>query len=95
MAAGGSGCRQRCVGYTGSANLRVHYINSGRVEADHAALSPRRVTRLLTTRPDRLDDDQYAMLGQLTGVCPEMTALPPRSASSPACSPRPPATTCS
>ncbi|MGW3245601.1 hypothetical protein [Streptomyces sp. NPDC001070] len=39
------------MGYTGSANLLIRYINQGRVEADHTALSPRRVTRLLVTPP--------------------------------------------
>nr|WP_239150577.1 ISL3 family transposase [Streptomyces sp. SID13588] len=65
----------REMGYTGSANLLVRYINSGRVEADHATLSPRRVTRLLSTHPDHLDDDQRTLLGQLAGACPEMTVL--------------------
>ncbi|MGH4036074.1 ISL3 family transposase [Actinomycetota bacterium Odt1-20B] len=62
-------------GYSGSANLLVRYINSGRVEADHAVLSPRRVTGLLTTHPDRLDEDQHALREQLTGACPEMATL--------------------
>ncbi|WTO24831.1 ISL3 family transposase [Streptomyces virginiae] len=65
----------REMGYTGSANLLVRYINQGRVEADHAALSPRRVTRLMTTRPDRLDADQRTLRDQLAGSCPQMTAL--------------------
>lgn len=63
------------MGYTGSANLLVRYINQGRVEADHAALSPRRVTRLMTTRPDRLDADQRTLRDQLAGSCPQMTTL--------------------
>ncbi|MCZ4120233.1 ISL3 family transposase [Streptomyces sp. H39-S7] len=62
-------------GYTGSANLLVRYINQGRVEADHAALSPRKVTGLLTRHPDHLDDTQRALRDQLAGACPEMTAL--------------------
>ncbi|MFI6893865.1 ISL3 family transposase [Streptomyces sp. NPDC050256] len=62
-------------GYTGSANLLVRYINQGRVEADHASLSPRKVTGLLTRHPDHLDDKQRTTLGQLVGACPEMTAL--------------------
>ncbi|MEU3464789.1 transposase [Streptomyces sp. NPDC006733] len=62
-------------GYTGSANLLVRYINQGRVEADHAALSSRKVTGLLTSHPDNLDDKQRALRDQLAGACPEMTAL--------------------
>ncbi|MCX4671840.1 transposase [Streptomyces sp. NBC_01381] len=62
-------------GYTGSANLLVRYINQGRVEADHAVLSPRKVTSLLTRHPDHLDDKQRALCDQLAGACPEMTAL--------------------
>jgi len=62
-------------GYTGSANLLVRYINQGRVEADHSALSPRKVTGLLTCRPGRLSDDQRALHDQLTGACPQMTVL--------------------
>ncbi|MFJ9179433.1 ISL3 family transposase [Streptomyces sp. NPDC102360] len=58
-------------GYAGSANLLVRYINQGRVEADHASLSPRKVTGLLTRHPDRLDDKQSALCDQLAGACPE------------------------
>ncbi|MEV6107821.1 ISL3 family transposase [Streptomyces sp. NPDC051940] len=65
----------RAMGYPGSANLLVRYINSGRVEADHASLSPRRVTRLLATRPDHLDAVQHTLLGQLAGACQEMKDL--------------------
>ena len=38
-------------GYPGSMNLLYRYITQGRVEADRPHLSPRRVTRLLLTRP--------------------------------------------
>ncbi|MEU9063226.1 hypothetical protein AB0D13_31250 [Streptomyces sp. NPDC048430] len=65
----------REMGYHGSHNLLVRYINQGRVEVDHACLSPRRVTRLLTRRPDRLREDQLALHDQIAGACPEMTAL--------------------
>ncbi|MCX5205903.1 hypothetical protein OG897_31300 [Streptomyces sp. NBC_00237] len=62
-------------GYTGSANLLVRYINQGRVEADHAALSPRKVTGLLTRNPDRLDDRQSTLRDQLASACAEMNTL--------------------
>ncbi|MFC7310854.1 ISL3 family transposase [Streptomyces monticola] len=65
----------RARGYGGSANLLVRYINSGRVEADHAVMSPRRVTGLLTTHPDRLDEDQHRLRDQLSETCAEMTVL--------------------
>uniref|UniRef100_UPI0013D8895C transposase n=1 Tax=Candidatus Frankia nodulisporulans TaxID=2060052 RepID=UPI0013D8895C len=59
----------------GSFNLFVRYINQGRVDADRPAISPRRVTRLLLTRPDRLTDSQHDRLGDLTTACPEMIDL--------------------
>lgn len=65
----------RELGYRGSANLLVRYINQGRVEADHAHLSPRRVTGLLTTHPDRLRDEHRLLRDQLAGACPQMSIL--------------------
>jgi transposase len=62
-------------GYTGSMNLPCRYITQGRVEADRPHLSPRRVTRLLLTRPDALSDSQRSLLSDLTATCPEMTSL--------------------
>ncbi|MCX4783625.1 transposase [Streptomyces sp. NBC_01264] len=63
------------LGCTGSANLLARYITQGRVEADHATLSPRRVTRLLITNPTHLREEQRILRDQLTAACPEMTAL--------------------
>jgi transposase len=62
-------------GYPGSMNLLYRYITQGRVEADRPHLSPRRVTRMLLTRPDALSDNQQALLGKLTAACPEMASL--------------------
>jgi transposase len=62
-------------GYPGSMNLLYRYITQGRVEADQPHLSPRRVTRLLLTRPGALSDSQQTLLGGLTAACPEMTSL--------------------
>ncbi|WP_326790606.1 transposase [Streptomyces sp. NBC_00151] len=62
-------------GYAGSANLLVRYINQGRVESDHAALSPRKVTGLLIRHPDRLDNKQSIQRDQLASACEEMTVL--------------------
>src|ERR1700733_8274439 len=68
-------CEIRERGYTGSMNLLYRYITQGRVEADRPHLSPKRVTRLVLTRPDALSDDQHALLGKLTTACPQMTEL--------------------
>jgi transposase len=65
----------RAMGYPGSMNLLYRYITQGRVEADRPHLSPRRVTRLLLTRPDAISSDQAELLRQLTAACPEMTSL--------------------
>jgi transposase len=65
----------RQLGYTGSANLLVRYINQGRVEADHGHLSPRRVTGLLTRRPDDLRDDHRLLRDQVAAACPQMSTL--------------------
>jgi len=65
----------RELGYPGSSNLLVRYITQGRVESDRPHLSPRRVARLLLSRPDALSDGQRALLSQLTAACPEMTSL--------------------
>jgi transposase len=62
-------------GYPGSMNLLYRYITQGRVEADRPHLSPRRVTRLLLTRPGVLSDSQQTLLAGLTAACPEMTSL--------------------
>jgi transposase len=62
-------------GYQGSSNLLVRYINQGRLEGDRPHLSPRRATRILLTRPDRLTAGQHKTLAGLTAACPEMTAL--------------------
>ncbi|MEX5712684.1 transposase, partial [Parafrankia sp. FMc6] len=62
-------------GYTGSLNLFVRYVNQGRVDSDRPTISPRRVTRLLLTRPDTLTDSQRDRLDEITIACPDMTAL--------------------
>jgi transposase len=62
-------------GYTGSMNLLYRYITQGRVEANRPHLSPRRVARLLLTRPATLSDSQQALLEKLTAACREMTSL--------------------
>jgi transposase len=56
-------------------NLLYRYITQGRVESDRPHLSPRRVTRLLLTRPGVLSDSQQTLLAGLAAACPEMTSL--------------------
>ncbi|MFC7219046.1 transposase [Streptomyces polyrhachis] len=65
----------RELGYTGSANLLVRYITQGRVEADHATLSPRRTARLILTAPAHLKTDQVELRDKPAAACPQMTAL--------------------
>jgi transposase len=62
-------------GYTGSHNLLYRYITQGRVESDRPAISPKRLTRYLLTRPDKLQDHQRERLEAAVTACPEMTAL--------------------
>jgi transposase len=65
----------REIGYPGSMNLLVRYLNQGRTDDDRPHLSPRRVARLLRTRPKNLTPTQHNRLGELVAACPEMTAL--------------------
>ncbi|MFD5322274.1 ISL3 family transposase [Streptomyces sp. NPDC127098] len=65
----------RELGYTGSANLLVRYLNQGRAEGDRPVTTPRHLARLLLTHPDHLRTQDTALLGLLTTACPEMTAL--------------------
>jgi len=65
----------RELGYAGSMILLYRNITQGRVEADRPHLSPRRVARLLLTRPDALSDGQRSLVSELTAACPEMTSL--------------------
>jgi transposase len=62
-------------GYTGSQNLLYRYITQGHVEDDRPALSSRRLSRLLLTRPDTLRSDQHELLHKTTNACPEMGRL--------------------
>ncbi|MEV6868430.1 ISL3 family transposase [Streptosporangium subroseum] len=65
----------KALGYQGSFNLLYRYITQGRVEADRPPISPRRLARLLLTRPDNLTDKQQRLLDDLTATCPEMIDL--------------------
>jgi transposase len=65
-------------GYQGSSNLLVRYINQGRLDGSQPHLSPRRATRLLLTRPDRLTGGQQETLARIETACPQMSALTSR-----------------
>jgi Transposase len=62
-------------GYTGSQNLLYRYIIQGRVEDDRPATSPRRLSRLLLSRPDPLRPDQQELLHKTTSARPQMRQL--------------------
>ena len=57
-------------GYQGSSNLLVRYINQGRLDSDRPHLSPRRVARILLTRPDRLTGGEAETLARIEAACP-------------------------
>jgi transposase len=65
----------RALGYIGSHNLLVRYLNQGRHLDDHPHLSPRRAARLLLTRPENLTERQRKRLKGMAAACPEMTTL--------------------
>jgi transposase len=62
-------------GYGGSQNLLYRYITQGRVEDDRPGTSPRRLARLLLSRPDTLRPDQQELLAKTTSACPEMSRI--------------------
>ena len=65
----------RAMGYTGSANLLVRYLNQHRAEEPLPDPSIRRLTGWIMTRPDRLGDSHRAHRDKLTATCPQLTAL--------------------
>jgi transposase len=65
----------RELGYTGSANLLVRYLNQGRAEGDRPVTTPRHAGRLLLTNPENLRPEETTLLEKLAAACPEMTAL--------------------
>ncbi len=65
----------RELGYTGSANLLVHYVNQGRAEGDRPVTTSRHASRLLLTKPGNLRPKDTTLLEKIATACPEMTAL--------------------
>ena len=65
----------RELGYTGSANLLVRYLNQGRADVQRPAPSPRRLVSWLMTRPDDLPAHHRSHLDDLLATCPHLTTL--------------------
>ncbi|MEV7870731.1 transposase [Streptomyces sp. NPDC088124] len=65
----------KALGLTGCLNLLHKYISQGRADADRSHISPRRLARMVLTRPDNLKAEQHELLAKLTAACPEMTQL--------------------
>jgi transposase len=65
----------RAMGYNGSPNLLVRYLQQGRAEQPLADPSIRRLTSWIMTDPEHLSDDQRTHRDTLTATCPHMTAL--------------------
>lgn len=65
----------KALGFTGCLNLLHKYINQGRADADRSHISPRRLARMLLTRPDNLKAEQHELLARLTAACSEMPQL--------------------
>ena len=65
----------RAMGYTGSANLLVRYLDQGRAENPLPDPSVRRLTGWILTNPTHLSDEDRALRDKLTAACPQMTAL--------------------
>ncbi|MEU1827554.1 ISL3 family transposase [Streptomyces abikoensis] len=65
----------RELGYTGSANLLVRYLNQGRAEGDRPVTTARHASRLMLTDPDNLRPKEATLLEKIAAACPEMTQL--------------------
>ncbi|WP_406360424.1 ISL3 family transposase [Streptomyces sp. NBC_01544] len=65
----------RELGYTGSANLLVRYLNQGRAEGDRPVTTAHHAGRLLLTDPENLRPKETTLLEKIAAACPEMTAL--------------------
>jgi hypothetical protein len=65
----------RELGYTGSANLLVRYLNEGRAQTERASPPPRRLVSWIMTRPADLPEHERGHLHDLLAACPQLTAL--------------------
>ena len=65
----------RELGYTGSANLLVRYLNQGRAHAERASPPPRRLVGWIMSRPAELPEHERSHLDELLAGCPPLTVL--------------------
>lgn len=65
----------RELGYTGSANLLVRYLNQGRADTERAAPSARRLASWIMTRPEDLAEHDREHLAELLATCPHLAIL--------------------
>jgi transposase len=65
----------RELGYTGSANLLVRYLNQGRAHAEQTSPSPRRLVSWIMTLPADLPEHERGHLDELLAACPHLTVL--------------------
>jgi hypothetical protein len=65
----------RELGYTGSANLLVRYLNQGRAHAERAAPPPRRLVGWIMSRPAELPGHDRRHLDELLAGCPPLAVL--------------------
>jgi hypothetical protein len=70
----------RELGYTGSANLLVRYLNQGRADAERTPPSPRRLVSWLMTKPENLPAHHHSHLRDLLASCPHLAVLAQRVA---------------
>jgi transposase len=68
----------RELGYTGSANLLVRYLNQGRADAEQTPPSPRRLVAWLMTKPEKLPAHHRSHLQDLLAACPHLSLLAQR-----------------
>jgi hypothetical protein len=65
----------RELGYTGSANLLVRYLNQGRAQAERAAPPPRRLVGWIMSRPAELPEHERSHFNELLAACLPLTVL--------------------
>ncbi len=65
----------KALGYQGGLNLLYRYVNEGRLASDRVAVSGRKLTGWIMSRPSELSDSRRAHLRELVAACPEMTRL--------------------
>ena len=65
----------KALGYQGGLNLLYRYVNEGRLAGDRVAVSGRKLTGWIMSRPSELSDAHRAHLHELVNACPEMIRL--------------------